>query len=76
MEDANAIRYWCHMCSRSVNPVIEGEVINCNFCQSGFVEEMDETPDQATGDHPHQAVAESLWAPILLGVMNDHDQNQ
>ncbi|KAG2272093.1 hypothetical protein Bca52824_066648 [Brassica carinata] len=64
------------MCSRSVNPVIEGEVINCNFCQSGFVEEMDETPDQATGDHPHQAVAESLWAPILLGVMNDHDQNQ
>ncbi|WZY95657.1 hypothetical protein YC2023_067986 [Brassica napus] len=75
MEDANAIRYWCHMCSRSVNPVIEGEVINCNFCQSGFVEEMDETPEQATNDHPHQA-SESLWAPILLGMMNDHDQHQ
>ncbi|KAL0900210.1 hypothetical protein Bca101_084171 [Brassica carinata] len=76
MDDATAIRYWCHMCSRSVDPVIEGEIINCNFCQSGFVEEMDETPDQVTNDHPpHQAAAESLWAPILLGMMNDHDQN-
>ncbi|KAF8096583.1 hypothetical protein N665_0305s0006 [Sinapis alba] len=74
MEDATEVRYWCHMCSRSVDPVIEGEIINCNFCQSGFVEEMDETPDQVTNDHPHQA-AESLWAPILLGMMNDHDQN-
>lgn len=77
MDDATAISYWCHMCSRSVNPVIEGEIINCNLCQGGFVEEMDETPDQAVtdDDHPHQA-AESLWAPILLGMMNDHDQNQ
>ncbi|KAJ0263966.1 RING-type E3 ubiquitin transferase [Hirschfeldia incana] len=78
MDDATAISYWCHMCSRSVDPVIEGEIINCNFCQSGFVEEMDETPDQVTNDdHPHhQAAADSLWAPILLGMMNDHDQNQ
>ncbi|KAH0927336.1 LOW QUALITY PROTEIN: hypothetical protein HID58_019592 [Brassica napus] len=65
MEDANAIRYWCHMCSRSVNPVIEGEVINCNFCQSGFVEEMDETPEQATNDHPHQASERRHSAAIL-----------
>ncbi|CAH8349045.1 unnamed protein product [Eruca vesicaria subsp. sativa] len=80
MEDATtAIRYWCHMCSRSVNPIIEGEIINCNFCQSGFVEEMDETPDQITNDHPpqtHQQAAESLWAPILLGMMNDQRSSE
>lgn len=73
MEDAAAIRYWCHMCSRSVDPVIEAEMIKCNFCQSGFVEEMDNAPDSATDDH-HRA-AESLWAPILIGMINDHDHH-
>ncbi|CAA7016352.1 unnamed protein product [Microthlaspi erraticum] len=74
MENAAAIRYWCHMCSRSVvNPVIEAELIKCNFCESGFVEEM--APDSATDDH-HRLAAESPLAPILIGMMNDHHDQQ
>ncbi|CAH2053820.1 unnamed protein product [Thlaspi arvense] len=73
MEDATETMYWCHMCSRSVNPVIDGEIIECNFCQSGFVEEMDNPPDSVANDH-HQA-ADSLWAPILIGMMNHHDHH-
>lgn len=72
MEDATETRYWCHVCSRTVIPVIEGEIINCNFCLGGFVEEMDNAQDDpVTTDHHHQA-ADSLWAPILLEMMNNH----
>ncbi|XP_010487098.1 PREDICTED: E3 ubiquitin-protein ligase CIP8-like [Camelina sativa] len=80
MEDATeTTTYWCHMCSRSVNPVIEGEIITCNFCQSGFVEEeMDDNnalQDSVTVDDHHHT-ADSLWAPILMGVMNSHHDQQ
>ncbi|KAJ4881467.1 RING/U-box superfamily protein [Raphanus sativus] len=34
-----AARYWCHMCSLAVNPIIDAD-IKCPYCQSGFVEEM------------------------------------
>ncbi|KAL1204895.1 E3 ubiquitin-protein ligase SIRP1 [Cardamine amara subsp. amara] len=43
MEDAAETMYWCHMCSRLVIPVIEDEIFKCNFCQSGFVEEIADT---------------------------------
>ncbi|CAE5967116.1 unnamed protein product [Arabidopsis arenosa] len=72
MEDATETRYWCHMCSRSVVPLIQDELINCNFCQSGFVEQMD-NDDQDSVSVDHQA-ADSLWAPILMEMMNNHDQ--
>ncbi|KAI8001052.1 hypothetical protein LOK49_LG09G00442 [Camellia lanceoleosa] len=44
-------RYWCHMCSQMVNPVMEAEMmmIKCPLCRSGFVEEMDSPPV----DHHH-----------------------
>ncbi|CAL5354289.1 unnamed protein product [Camellia sinensis] len=44
-------RYWCHMCSQMVNPVMEAEMmmIKCPLCHSGFVEEMDSPPV----DHHH-----------------------
>ncbi|XP_010545310.1 PREDICTED: E3 ubiquitin-protein ligase RNF126-B-like [Tarenaya hassleriana] len=75
MEEAMAARYWCHMCSQMVNPMVEAE-IKCPFCQSGFVEEMSD----GNGDSPRDVQdpdsdfgtdrALSLWAPILLGMMS------
>ncbi|KAJ4724001.1 E3 ubiquitin-protein ligase RING1 [Melia azedarach] len=70
-----ASRYWCHMCSQIVNPIMEVE-IKCPFCQSGFVEEMEngsnnsnqgQIPDSDFGSDR----ALSLWAPILLGMMSN-----
>ncbi|XP_043693738.1 E3 ubiquitin-protein ligase SIRP1-like [Telopea speciosissima] len=62
-------RYWCHMCSQIVNPVMEVE-IKCPFCESGFVEEMDRRRDRDSGDNDLGSDrALSLWAPILLGMM-------
>lgn len=81
MEDAEAARYWCHQCSRVVNPVMEVEAVKCPVCQNGFVEEMGSaagtTNDQSNnngafefgGSESDGAV--SLWAPILLGMMNN-----
>ncbi|KAK4409268.1 E3 ubiquitin-protein ligase RING1 [Sesamum angolense] len=41
MEEADQVsRYWCHMCSLTVNPIMEIETIKCPICHSGFVEEM------------------------------------
>ncbi|PSR86926.1 E3 ubiquitin-protein like [Actinidia chinensis var. chinensis] len=81
VESATA-RYWCHMCSQMVNPIMEVENIKCPLCQSGFVEEMDST---SRGEHPshdddyfggggtdsESERALSLWAPILLGMMSN-----
>lgn len=69
-----ASRYWCHMCSQIVDPIMEVE-IKCPFCQSGFVEEMGsgsnnnnhQVPDSEFGSDR----ALSLWAPILLGMMGN-----
>ncbi|XP_044482223.1 E3 ubiquitin-protein ligase SIRP1-like [Mangifera indica] len=67
-------RYWCHMCSKMVNPIMEVE-IKCPFCQSGFVEEMGTTTSNNNQDHNitdsvfGSDRALSLWAPILLGMM-------
>lgn len=53
--------YWCHMCSRTVDPLMEAE-IKCPFCASGFVEEMAEEQDSPNT---------SLWAPILMQLITD-----
>lgn len=70
-------RYWCHMCSQRVNPIM-GVEMKCPFCQSGFVEEMSNNP-AGSGSDLHNTPepdfgsdrALSLWAPILLGMMGN-----
>ncbi|KAL0418077.1 UNVERIFIED_CONTAM: E3 ubiquitin-protein ligase SIRP1 [Sesamum radiatum] len=78
MEEGDASRYWCHMCSQTVNPIIEIDTIKCPICQSGFVEEMASaaTPGndnslgfELGGSDSDRAL--SLWAPILLGMMGN-----
>ncbi|RWW04087.1 hypothetical protein GW17_00032709 [Ensete ventricosum] len=61
MGESMAARYWCHMCSRLVNPIMEVE-IKCPDCDGGFVEEVDSTEDV-----DDQTL--SPWAPILLGML-------
>ncbi|KAL5561019.1 hypothetical protein UlMin_030766 [Ulmus minor] len=76
MEEAMAARYWCHVCSQIVNPIVEVE-IKYPFCQSGFVEEMSssstregrDAADAETDFGSNRAL--SLWAPILLGMMGN-----
>uniref|UniRef100_A0A1J3E0X4 RING-type E3 ubiquitin transferase n=1 Tax=Noccaea caerulescens TaxID=107243 RepID=A0A1J3E0X4_NOCCA len=73
-----AARYWCHMCSQMVNPIIDAE-IKCPFCQSGFVEEMSGEMNGGSSLRESQEPeidfgtdrALSLWGPILLGMMNN-----
>ncbi|XP_043691477.1 E3 ubiquitin-protein ligase SIRP1-like [Telopea speciosissima] len=68
MGEALDTRYWCYMCSQIVNPVMEVE-IKCPFCESGFVEEMDNSNEHESDADPGSDRALSLWAPILLGMM-------
>ncbi|XP_061360600.1 E3 ubiquitin-protein ligase SIRP1-like [Gastrolobium bilobum] len=75
MEEAMAARYWCHMCSQMVNPIMEVE-IKCPFCQHGFVEEMSNNTSSSEIHNTPEADfgserALSLWAPILLGMMGN-----
>ncbi|KAM7497552.1 hypothetical protein LguiA_021966 [Lonicera macranthoides] len=70
-------RYWCHMCSRTVDPIMEVESIKCPRCQSGFLEEIGTAAGTATdmegagglGSDSDRTL--SLWAPILLGMMSN-----
>ena len=75
-----AARYWCHMCSQVVNPIIDAD-IKCPYCQSGFLEEMSgennggsssslrEVQDQETDFGTDRAL--TLWGPILVGMMSN-----
>ena len=83
MEEAVVERFWCHMCSQYVNPIMEVE-IKCPLCQNGFVEEMNSTTIR---DNQAQADADtdtdfgsdralSLWAPILLGMMGNQPRRR
>ncbi|XP_057953348.1 E3 ubiquitin-protein ligase SIRP1-like [Malania oleifera] len=81
MEEAVGGRYWCHMCSQVVNPIMEVE-IKCPFCRNGFVEELNSS---TRDNHPHDNDthpdlgsdrALSLWAPILLGIMGGPRRRQ
>ncbi|KAI3948439.1 hypothetical protein MKW98_019189 [Papaver atlanticum] len=62
-------RYWCHMCSQVINPVMEVE-IKCPSCLSGFVEEMGGTSDEERTDLGADRSL-SLWARILLGMLGN-----
>lgn len=71
-----AARYWCHMCSQIVNPIMEVEQeMKCPLCQNGFIEDMgggSSTMDNHDSDSDLGSDrALSLWAPILLGMMNN-----
>lgn len=84
MEEAEApTRYWCHMCSQTVNPILEIESVKCPICQSGFVEEMASSPPPRNdssldfefgGSDSDRAL--SLWAPILLGMMGNQQRRR
>lgn len=67
-EEEMDARYWCHMCLQMVSPLMEAE-IKCPFCDSGFMEEMDERGGLDTADLESNR-ALSLWAPILLGMVS------
>lgn len=76
MEDAVVgRRYWCHLCSQIVSPVMDVD-LKCPYCRSGFVEEM--SADSNTNTQGGESVVESdhqalsLWAPILLGMMDNN----
>ncbi|CAM8886554.1 unnamed protein product [Rhodiola kirilowii] len=68
MEDAVGGRYWCHLCTRIVSPIMEVD-LKCPYCQSGFVEEMDSDINAIQGTESDRAL--SLWAPILLGMVDN-----
>ncbi|XP_013592276.1 PREDICTED: E3 ubiquitin-protein ligase RING1-like isoform X2 [Brassica oleracea var. oleracea] len=57
------------MCSQTVNAVMMEDEIKCPFCRSGFVEEMDE--DQHSSDRRATTTTSSIWAPILMEMMNN-----
>lgn len=69
-EERETTRYWCHACSRVVNPIVEVESIKCSVCQGGFMEEMDSVRAEHRGADGGSDVGVSLWAPLLLGMMN------
>ncbi|GLU19617.1 hypothetical protein SLE2022_358570 [Rubroshorea leprosula] len=72
MEELMAARYWCHMCSQVVNPIMEDQ-IKCPFCQSGFVEEMGsgigDSPDADSDFGSDRPLP--LWAPILFDMIDN-----
>ncbi|KAL5834127.1 hypothetical protein ACOSQ3_017801 [Xanthoceras sorbifolium] len=75
MDEEIATRYWCHMCSQIVIPVMEVEM-KCPFCQSGCVEEMGSINSDNNQDHQPDSEfgsdrSLSLWAPVLLGMMGN-----
>ncbi|KAJ8437143.1 hypothetical protein Cgig2_016886 [Carnegiea gigantea] len=66
-------RYWCHMCSQVVNPIIDAEP-TCPVCLNGFIEEVGSTDATSRGFVESNLAsyrALSLWAPILLGIMSN-----
>ncbi|KAJ6841910.1 E3 ubiquitin-protein ligase RING1-like [Iris pallida] len=81
MGEALVGRYYCHLCSQVVSPVLEAE-IKCPFCDSGFVEEMtEETAREGLGaDEEDDDVGSdrslSLWAPVLLGMMGNRPRRR
>ncbi|KAE8649424.1 hypothetical protein Csa_021650 [Cucumis sativus] len=83
MDELIATRYWCHMCSQMVNPIVDVE-IKCPFCRSGFVEEIgngissDNNDNNNNNNNNNELESDfgseralSLWAPILLGMMGN-----
>ncbi|CAM8895675.1 unnamed protein product [Rhodiola kirilowii] len=74
MDEAAGTRYWCHMCSQVVSPVVEVDV-KCPTCQSGFIEEVEASNDRDVNrgfndDAAASDPAMSLWVPLMLGMMS------
>ncbi|KAB2614174.1 hypothetical protein D8674_038890 [Pyrus ussuriensis x Pyrus communis] len=72
MDEAMVARYWCYRVFSMVNPIMEVEM-KCPFCQGGFIEEINGTTreNQDADSDLGSDRALSLWAPILLGMMNN-----
>jgi E3 ubiquitin-protein ligase RNF115/126 len=70
-EAVTTTRYWCHFCAQAVMPTMEPE-IKCPYCDSGFVEEMQGSDFESTTSDLRSERALSLWAPILLGMVDDN----
>ncbi|CAL9100044.1 unnamed protein product [Musa acuminata var. zebrina] len=69
MEEPLVARFWCHVCTQTVNPVTEAE-IKCPRCDGGFLEEMDPPRGHAhTPFDPASHRAFSLWTPFFLGLL-------
>ncbi|MCL7028598.1 hypothetical protein MKW94_026750, partial [Papaver nudicaule] len=72
--EPTATRYWCHMCSQVINPVMELEMeMKCPSCLSGFVEEMSGETSIEEEEETVDLGADrslSLWARILLGMLS------
>ncbi|KAJ4817059.1 RING/U-box superfamily protein [Rhynchospora pubera] len=64
--------FWCHSCSRVIQPLLEGSDIKCPECQTGFIEEME---GPALSDVPFvghtRAPPPNFWAPIILSMLRD-----
>ncbi|CAL9177300.1 unnamed protein product [Musa hybrid cultivar] len=74
MVEPRVARYWCHMCSRTVNPIMEEE-IKCAICDGGFVEEMSgEGVDTATD--PESNTYLSLWASFFTEMLDSDDDEE
>ncbi|CAM8905062.1 unnamed protein product [Rhodiola kirilowii] len=74
MDEAAGTRYWCHICSQVVSPVVEVDV-KCPTCQSGFIEEVEASNDRDVNrgfndDAAASDSAMSLWVPLMLGMMS------
>ncbi|OMO58040.1 Zinc finger, RING-type [Corchorus capsularis] len=78
MGDRMVGRYWCYMCSQTVNPTIEPE-IKCPFCETGFLEEVTTIRNYTTNNNGidlGSLSSFSLWAPILLGLIGGLGSSQ
>ncbi|CAF2080795.1 E3 ubiquitin-protein ligase SIRP1 isoform X1 [Brassica rapa] len=59
--------YWCHTCSQTVTSLTTEEAgIKCPFCQSGFLEEMQQREDT----NVHRPM-DSILTPIFMEMMNN-----
>jgi E3 ubiquitin-protein ligase RNF115/126 len=70
-EAVTTTRYWCHLCVQAVTPTLEPD-IKCPHCDSGFVEEIQGRDFESTTSDLRSERALSLWAPILLGMVDDN----
>ncbi|KAJ3669368.1 hypothetical protein LUZ60_011318 [Juncus effusus] len=70
--------YFCHLCDRRVTPLTDPD-LKCPNCDTGFIEELrqdeHETLDSAPINFRSEQRSLSSWAPVLLGMMNHHNQN-
>ncbi|GAA0148058.1 ubiquitin-protein ligase [Lithospermum erythrorhizon] len=89
MDEAESSSYWCHMCSQTVSPIMDVESVKCPICRGGFVEEMasaaadaaatpltNEVDDPFDFGDSDSDRALSLWAPILMGMMNNQRRHR